>query len=280
MTGYTVRDVAALLGLSGGRVRAYAAFLSPARGQRGEYRFTFQDLVLLRTARGLIEARVPAANVRRALSKLTGQLPRGRTLSAVRIAADGKGVTVRDGGAVWNPDSGQLLFDFAVSDLAAKAGPIARRSAAEARVHEGELDAAGWYALGYDLEAVAPSEARDAYRRAVELDPHHADAHVNLGRLLHEEGEVAAAETHYRIALEGDPGHPTAAFNLGVALEDQGRAEDAAAAYERSIEADPRNADAHFNLSRLHERAGRKPAALRHLGSYRRIVRPSSRSGR
>lgn len=274
MTGYTVRDVAALLGISQGQVRAYAGFLAPSRGPRGEYRFTFQDLVLLRTVRELVSARIPAAKVRRALGRLGEQLPRGRPLSAVRIAADGRGVVVTDGGTVWNPESGQLLFDFAVADLATKAAPIAKRGAAEAREKERGLDAAGWYELGCDLEAVAPVEARDAYRRAVELDPRHADAHVNLGRLLHEVGEVAAAEVHYRIALDESPGHVTAAFDLGVALEDQARTEEAAAAYERVLAADPSHADAHFNLARLLEKAGRKPAALRHLAAYRRLVSP------
>ncbi len=36
--------------------------------------------------------------------------------------------------------------------------PIARWSAAEARQRERDLDAAEWYALGYDLEAVAPTD--------------------------------------------------------------------------------------------------------------------------
>ena len=274
MTGYTVRDVASVLGFSPARVRAYAGFLAPTTGARGELRFSFQDLVLLKAAGELVAARVPAAKVKRSLVKLAGQLPRGRPLSAVRISADGKGVVVRDGGAVWNPDSGQLLFDFAVGDLAAKAAPIAKKGATAAREREGEIDAAGWYDLGCDLEAVAPAEARDAYRRAVALDPHHADAHVNLGRLLHEAGEVAAAENHYRIALAETPTHATAAFNLGVALEDQGRNGEAVAAYERVVAADPRHADAHFNLSRLHEKAGRKPEALRHLAAYRNLVHP------
>jgi tetratricopeptide (TPR) repeat protein len=274
MTGYTVRDVASVLGVSPARVRAYADFLAPSKGPRGELRFSFQDLVLLRAARELVAARIPAAKVKRSLTKLAGQLPRGRPLSAVRIAADGKGVVVRDGGTLWNPESGQLLFDFAVVDLATKAAPIAKRGAAAARDREGEIGAVEWYELGCDLEAVAPAEARDAYRRAVELDPHHADAHVNLGRLLHEAGEVVGAETHYRIALVESPAHATAAFNLGVALEDQGRNEEAVAAYESVLSADPRHPDAHYNLSRLHEKAGRKPAALRHLTAYRNLVHP------
>lgn len=267
-----MRDVAATLGMSVRRVRSYAAFVSPARGARGELRFSFQDLVLLRTAKELVEARVPAVRIRRALAKLKEELPGGRPLSAVRIVADGRSVAVRDGETTWNPESGQVLFGFAVADLATKAAPAARRSAAAARRKERELDAEEWYALGWDLEAVAPSEARDAYRRAVELDPRHADAHVNLGRLLHEAGEVRAAERHYRVALDADPEHPTATFNLAVALEDLGRREEAIAAYERALACEPDHADAHFNVARLLEEAGRTAAALRHLKAYRKLL--------
>ncbi|MGH7806347.1 MAG: MerR family transcriptional regulator, partial [Candidatus Binatia bacterium] len=55
MSGYTARDVAKLLALSIGQVRSFvrAGFLVPERGPRGEFRFTFQDLVLLRTAKEL-----------------------------------------------------------------------------------------------------------------------------------------------------------------------------------------------------------------------------------
>src|SRR6267154_1299541 len=59
MTGYGSREVSRMLGLSVGQLRSYvrAGFLKPARGPRGELRFNFQDLVLLRTAQGLVGAR-------------------------------------------------------------------------------------------------------------------------------------------------------------------------------------------------------------------------------
>src|SRR3989449_1944085 len=101
-----------------------------------------------------------------------------------------------------------------VSDLASRAAPIARRTAQAARAAEGDLDAADWYELGLELEAVEPGEARDAYRRALELDAHHADAHVNLGRLLHEQGLVEEAARHYRLGLGRNPDLATAAYNL------------------------------------------------------------------
>jgi tetratricopeptide (TPR) repeat protein len=271
--GYTAREVAEMLGLSIGQVRAYASkgFLTPERGSRGELIFGFQDLVILRTAGELTAARIPARKVRNALARLREQLPQGRSLTAVRIAADGERVVVRDGDAVWNPESGQSLFDFAVSEIAEQAEPIARRIAEEARENQADIDAEEWYELGCELEFSAIDEARDAYRRAVELNPHHADAHVNLGRLLHEEGECEAAAAHYRIALGIEPEHATASFNLGVALEDLERVDEAVAAYERALQLDPDNADCHFNLAGICEDRGDKTGAFRHLKAYRRL---------
>jgi tetratricopeptide (TPR) repeat protein len=265
-------NVASLLGVSIQQVRAWAAVLGAERAADGSYRFRFRDLVLLRTAKGLAEAKVPAATVRRALKKLRGQLPAGRPLTGVRIAAEGKRVVVRDGAAAWNPESGQTLFDFTVADLATAAAPHAKRAAEEARQDGERLSAEDWYRLGCDVEASSPGDARDAYRRAVELEPHHADAHVNLGRLLHEEGKTGAAEVHYRIALTSKPKHAAAAFNLGVALEDRGNLREAAAAYERALASDPDMADAHYNVALLYERAGKKAAAIRHLSAYKKAV--------
>lgn len=266
---YSVREVAAMLGLAPSRIRSYAAkgFLKPERGVRGELRFGFHDLIILRTAGELTANHIPQRKIRRVLERLRDQLPAGRALTGVRITADGDRVVVRDGDTVWNPESGQALFDFAVSELEAKTASIEPQTEKD----DEQLDAEAWYDLACDLEITSPQEARAAYQRAIELDPNHADAHVNLGRILHEEGAPAAAEQHYRRALDADAEHPTAAFNLGVALEDLGRLREAREMYERTLELDPENADAHFNLAGILERRGDKPGALRHLKTYRRL---------
>src|SRR3989442_5302439 len=272
--GYTSQDVAKLLGLSLAQVRAFArdGFLTPGRGPRGELRFSFQDLVILRTAKGLVAARIATRRIRGALRRLRAQLPRGRSLAELRIAAEGDRIVVSDGEATWSPESGQMQLDFAVSELASKAAPMARRAARAAREVEDELSAGDWYELGIELEVAAPGEARDAYRRALELDAHHADAHVNLGRLLHEQGLVEEAERHYRLALHESPDHATAAFNLGIALEDLDRPTDAIEAYRAALVLEPRLADAHYNVARLYEKVGKKAAALRPLSSYERLT--------
>src|SRR5260370_502192 len=237
-----------LVGQFGSVVRA--GFLDPGRGPRGELRFSSQDLLLLRTAQGLVSARVPPRRVRSALRKLKKQLPEGRPLRGVHIRAEGDRIVVGDGRARWSPESGQVLFDFGARELARKVAPLQLRTPFQG-------DAADWYERGCDLDEVAPDEARDAYRRALELDPDHADAHVNLGRLLHEAGDARAAAEHYRRAIELTPANVIALFNLGVALEDLRMPEEAILAYRLPAEAGP--ARAHHNLPYLYQRP-REPA--------------------
>lgn len=254
-----------MLGLSAAQIRGFATkgFLTPERGERGELRFGFHDLVILRTAGELSTAKIPIRKVRRVLEKLRDQLPEGRSLAGVRIAADGDQVIVRDGEAVWNPESGQSLFDFSVSDIASNAAPFVLRAVEQAM--EQETSADDWFDLACELELTDVDEAIEAYRRVLNLVPGHADAHVNLGRLLHERRAPVAAEKHYRAALVTDPQYDTAAFNLGVALEDLGRAREAIDAYLLAIRINPENADAHYNVAGLYERRGDKARALQHL---------------
>jgi tetratricopeptide (TPR) repeat protein len=271
--GYSVRDVAQILGLSPNQVRGYvrAGFLSPRKGKRGEHRFDMQDIVLLRTAKEL-SARIPPQRLKKALRRLRERLPSGRPLTGVRITAVGENVVVRDGRSLWRVDSGQGLFDFDVSELTARVAPLARRAAEVARGDETKLDAEDWYALAFDLETCDAEQARDAYRRALELDPQHSGARVNLGRLLQEAGHPHAAAAHYRIALLARPDDATAAFNLGVALEDLHQDAEAEAAYEQAVAADPTYADAYYNLSRVYERTGKASAAFRLLKTYRSLI--------
>lgn len=278
MKGYGTRTVAMMLGLSPHQVRAYvrSGFLEPERGPRREYLFSFQDLVFLRTAKGLLAARIGPRRVRHALRKLKEQLPEGRRLTGLRITAEGTRIVVGDGAARWQPESGQILFDFGVSEIAQKVAPVVRHAFRKAKKDAQDFTAEDWYEWGCELEPTSVADAREAYRRALELDPEHVEAHVNLGRLLHDAGDPAAAEGHYRCALAVEAEEPLALFNLGVALEDLGRSGEALEAYERAVQVDPLNGDAHYNAARLCEGIGDAPGALRHLKAYRKLQKDDS----
>jgi DNA-binding transcriptional MerR regulator len=281
VTGYSVKEIGRLLGMSAGELRGYVrdGFLSPERGEHGELLFSFQDLVFLRTARGLTDARLPPRRVRRAFSRLKEQLPEGRPLSGVRLAVEGRRIVAEDGARRWQPESGQILLDF---DPPPSAGepPVGSRAASPSphtlapKSSEPEFSAEQWFEFASELEASAPDEAIAAYRRALALDDAHADAHVNLGRLLHEAGDAAEAAVHYEAALAARPDDAVAAFNLGVAEEDLRRLPEALLAYQKAVRLDPANADAHYNAAALAERLGRTAEALQHLKSYKKLTQP------
>jgi tetratricopeptide (TPR) repeat protein len=280
MKVYTAKSAAKLLDLSIAQVRGFAraGVLQPERGTRGEYRFSFQDLVVLRTAKGLLAAQVPPRRLHHALLSLRQQLPSGSPLTGVRVVAEGERVVVRDGRSVWNPVTGQSQFNFDVRGLAREAEPLARVEAERAlEAPTSTHSAEDWHALGCDLETTSPEQALEAYRRALDLKPDQVESRINLGRLLHEQGHFPAAEAHYRLALSSRPQDPTALFDLAVCLEDLGRTHEAIATYREAIDADPRHADAYYNVARLYEGCGDAPAALRYLQAYRKLIEDPAR---
>lgn len=272
-------EVARILGLEERRIREWvrAGLLHPGRQGR-RYAFSFPDLVVLRAARGLLDAQVPPARVRRALAALSAQLPPERRLSGMRIQADGRHVAVCDGTSTWEAETGQTLLDFDVDSLARAAAGVRRdhrvgRGGGEAlEIGRDAARARAEFERALDLEDADPPAAVDAYRRALELDPELADAWVNLGRLAHQAGRAAEAVRLYECALAYSPDDPVVHYNLALALEDTRGAAAAAAHYERALELDPDFADAHYNLAGLCEQLGRDAEALRHYHAYKKLT--------
>jgi tetratricopeptide (TPR) repeat protein len=273
MHGFGTAEVARLLGTSPRQIRRLVAtgLVRPARVARGAYRFSFQDLVLLRTARTLADADVPAKRIHRTLRSLARQLPHDRPLSELRITAEGTDIVVRDGNAAWVPESGQLTLDFLVSELATKVAPLAHQHARR-RGREEPADAGGWFDLALELETAAPAEAEEAYRRSLQLNPDLPEALINLGRMLQAQARLHEAEDLYRRARTVQPDLAIAAFNLGTVLDEQRRPQEAIEAYVAAVDLDPGFADAHYNLSGLYEQVGNTVAAFRHLRRYRELT--------
>ena len=273
MSGYSTRDVADLLGISTTQVRSFVrAGLSSLDQGKGRYRFSFEDIVLLRAAKELIEAHISPRKVWSALKRLRDQLPSGKSLSSVKIVAQGDQIVVKENASTWYPDSGQFSFSFAVEEVASQVAPLVRKAAKTAHSKQ-NLSSDDWYELGLDLELIsATTDAKIAYRLAIELDRSNADAHINFGRLLQMDGNTTDAERHYREALEATPENATAIFNLGTVLEDQGRPTEAIEAYTTAISFVPEFADAHYNLAQLYEKRGDGAIALQHFSRYRSLI--------
>lgn len=267
MTLYTLREVQALLGIP----RSVAARLiadgvvTPHRGARREYLFTFQDMVMLRTANSLREARIPSRRISRALSRLKASSPQDAPLTGVRIRAIGNELATRGAVRQWQAESGQLLMDFEPDEAGAAVHSIHRAPAAEAST---------WFHAGCELEEEAPDQAEQAYRRALALDGRYLEAYLNLGCMLCDAGHFGEAVALYRCGLAHLPDEPLMHFNLAVALEDDGLQGEALASYAHCIELAPEFADAHFNAARLYESVGDDLGAIRHFNAYRRLQPP------
>ncbi len=266
---YTRAEVARLFGLSEGRLRYWdrTNFLRPSakRGRRRLY--TFQDLIGIRTAKGLLDRGVPLREVRRSVDALRAALPKVvRPLAELRVVAEGHVILVRDEDGTFEPQTGQLVLDFTVERLRSDVVRVLRREHAP----QDRDQAYALYLEGcrLDEDPATFDEAEARYREAIRLDPALSNAITNLGNLRYRRGDVAGAEDLYQQALEVDPEQPEALYNLGFLRAERGDSARAAALFARALEADPTLADAHFHLALTLEAQGRWSEARPHWRSY------------
>jgi tetratricopeptide (TPR) repeat protein len=273
---YSVQDVERVLRLSRSTIRGLikTGFVQPARGPKRQLQFSFQDLIVLRAARALLEAKISRRRINRSLEDLRRHLPEQMPLSGLSISAIGDRVVVRDGKNHFQVDDGQYVLGLDVSVENGVIRVVERKETPQPEAAPTET-ADDWFDKALQLEESDAKAAQAAYERTVELEPDYVSAWINLGRLLHARHDEKTAEIVYRRGLHECGPDPVLMFNLGVLLEDLGKIDDAIEAYQSAIGADPNMADCHFNLARLYEAQGKEQHAIRHLGQYRRLVSSS-----
>jgi tetratricopeptide (TPR) repeat protein len=265
--GYSLRDVGKLLGLPRSIICGLidAGFVSPSRGRRREYRFSFQDLVVLRAAAALVEARLPTTRILRSLRRLRTQIPPQIPLSGFRVEAVGDAVVVREGNAQWQTHDGQYVLRFHVES------PGGRLAFLDVPTPSAALSDVELFDKATEAEETNPIASVELYRQALAVNPKHAGAYTNLGRLLHARRQHDDAEAIYRLGLAHCGRDATLLFNLAIVLEDAHRLADAADMYREALKEAPDLPDAHYNLALLCEAAGLKQEAIRHLSAYRKL---------
>jgi tetratricopeptide (TPR) repeat protein len=267
-----MRELESTLGVSRRVVSGLiaAGFVTPSRGPRNEYRFTFRDVVLLRTALQLRSAQIPPRKIILALSRLRKALPDELPLTGIRVSAIGNDVAVRMGPSQWDAITGQLLLDFEVAQVKGDVVLLDRAPAQKDAARQAEE----WYELGDQLRASDANGAEHAYKKAIQLSPRPLyAAYVDLGALLCElEARCEDALRVFDEALFHFPEDAVLHFNRAIALEEVGRFDDAERSYKRCLQLDPTYADAHHNLAILLETRGDRQGLVRHLSAYRRLT--------
>jgi serine/threonine protein kinase/Flp pilus assembly protein TadD len=140
-----------------------------------------------------------------------------------------------------------------------------RRQLLQAAVSRRPGDLALLMTLGETYDRNRQDEA-DAllrwYQAAVAAAPANYAAHINLGAVLDEKGQVDEAIACFRQAIELDPKQAGARNNLGVALDRKGQVDEAIACYRKAIALDPKYARAHINLGLALSRKGQADEAI------------------
>jgi tetratricopeptide (TPR) repeat protein len=271
-TGFTRLEVCRLLSIAESVLEDWERHGFIAR--RTEY--GFQEMVALKTLRELRRNRYRPERIRLIIESLRDRLRHIRNpLSELKIYTDGRRLAVQVDGRRMEPLTGQLLLDFdreEIKRLLQFPGRAAEDEAARALAAR-RFEADRWFERGLELEqsGSAPERAIAAYEKAVQADPDHAAALVNLGTLYFHLQDWTRAEQCYRKAMAVNADYPLAHFNLGNLHEERGDWPHALECYLGALRCDPGYADAHYNLALLYQNHGEPLKAVKHWRAYLKI---------
>jgi tetratricopeptide (TPR) repeat protein len=105
-------------------------------------------------------------------------------------------------------------------------------------------------------------DSQALFSRAAAVTEGNFVAHVNLGAILRERGDLAGSLAQLQEATRIAPSYGKAWYQLGMTLQASGRTADAGAAYARALSLDPGNAEIHFDRGVLLSEAGETDAAI------------------
>jgi len=222
--------------------------------------YSFEHLSRLRALREMRHKRISARSIRRqvdAMQKVAGMRNALVETSAVRR---GDRLVFRHGGALVDPLTNQLAFDFATVNgrqlQVARSGASSSVLAAAVQVQEMFVQA-----VQLEENPATLHEAVAVYESILEHKPEHAPACINLGTIFYNQRELTEADPEYALAF----------FDLGNVLDEMQQLHEAIDAYSQAIALVPQYADAHYNLALAFERQGERRRALRHWMAYVRL---------
>jgi hypothetical protein len=113
------------------------------------------------------------------------------------------------------------------------------------------------------------------FERALEIDPNDLDAHYRLGRIARERGRLAAAISHFDAVVQSDDAHSNSEVwrEIGATYHAAGQYDDARAAFEQFIGRRPSDAEGLYKLGLTLEALGRRQEARERMQDVIEAVR-------
>jgi tetratricopeptide (TPR) repeat protein len=231
--------------------------------------YSFEALGQLRKLRDLqATTRISAKSIRASVDAMQRVAGMRNPLSEASFVRRGSRLSFRHGGALMDPLTQQLAFDFDTSP--ARQLRVVGGGDAPAR-QAAELPDMFLRAVQLEENPATIPQAMEIYQEILTIRPEHAPALINLGTIHYNLRRYELAEQHYRKATVVDPEYALAFFDLGNVLDEMQRLTEATAAYQKAVALVPQYADAHYNLALAYERQGQRRRALRHWLAYVRL---------
>jgi tetratricopeptide (TPR) repeat protein len=274
VTRYSRQDVLRILHLNTRQIVSWerAGLISPTE------QYSFEDLGQLRTLRDLqsstakTRTRISAGSIRASVEAMQRAAGLRNPLLEASAVRRGSRLTFRHMGALIDPLTQQLAFDFDASSRQrleiVHAGEQKQQNPSQ-RV--AELQEIFLRAVQMEENSATISHAIELYEVILAVQPEHAPALINLGTIHYNLRQFTQAEKLYRRATIADPEYALAFFDLGNVLDEMQQLTEATLAYQKAVALVPQYADAHYNLALAYERQGQRRRALRHWLTYVRL---------
>ena len=260
---FSTRAAARILAVPPERIRYWVKrqFINPSVLRGRNFRFAFNDLIMMRLAKELLPTRRHLLPIQRCFERVRNLIGPARPVHSLKLEnLDGR-IVMREGNACFEVESGQLVFDFAPR---AKGKVEERFGAARARERFEEARR---------MAEEDPLKALTIYSDLVSREPVNFDAHMRLATLLERENDFKSALRHYLGAAAIVPASAEVHFKLGLLYRKMNENDAAIASLNRALECDPTMVEAHRNLAELFDLIGRKRDSIKHLSAIHRLIK-------
>ncbi len=261
---FSTRSAARILAVSPDRIRYWVKrqLVNPTGAKGRNYRFAFNDLLVMRLAKDLLRSRRHLEPLQRCLRRMRDLVDPERPVTSLKLVNDEGRIVVSDNGVLIEAETGQLLFDFRPERPAGKI----EESFGPARVRERFEEARR-------IAEEDPLKALTIYSDLVGREPGNFEAHMRLATLLEREGDLQGALRHLLGAATIVPASADVHLRLGLIYRKRDEQQHALRSFLRALECDPTSVEAHRNAAELYEAAGRKRDAQKHLNAIHRLIK-------
>ncbi|HUO04349.1 MAG TPA: tetratricopeptide repeat protein [Candidatus Binataceae bacterium] len=261
---FSTRTAARILAVSPDRIRYWVKrnFIQPATPQSRKHRFAFGDLLVMRIAKEMLRARQHLDTVRDALNRVRNLAGPDRPVTALKLVNDEGRIVVRDGSALIDAHTGQLLFDF---------GGECRPGTIEERF--GPARANARFEEMHRIAEADPLRALTLYSELAAREPGTFDTHLQMASILEREGDTSGALRHLLGAAAIMPASADVHLKLGLLYRKRSEHQHALRSFLRALECDPASVEAHCNAAEMYAALGRKQDARKHHRAIRGLIK-------